>query len=162
MNNFIETYQELTLRPNFRGMILALALGPFVSSLWSTDVRAQFAEPSASGGDGSFSAPSTNGLEGYWSGYVLCDTRGWAVFHHVQSDQGRLSSDYRYFGGSAGRSNVDIFGAGSVFLFDARENGVYDYEYTLTDGILNGVDRAGNNCTSRLHPLPKAVFEALP
>lgn len=101
-----------------------------------------------------------SGIEGYWAGYVHCDRRGWAVFHHIEDFSDRMTSDYRYFGGNAGSATVDIFSAGQSFVFDAQETNVYDYQYELVDGELIGVGR-GQDCSSRLRRVTKAEYDAL-
>ena len=103
---------------------------------------------------------SFSGIKGYWAGYVHCDRRGWAVFHHIQDFSGRMTSDYRYFGGITGSATVDIFSAGQSFIFDAQESNVFDYQYDLVDGELIGVGR-GEDCSSRLRRVTKTEYDAL-
>ena len=124
------------------------------SLVLAVGASAQFSDSQSNDGQ------SFSGIEGYWAGYVHCDRRGWAVFHHIQDSSGRMTSDYRYFGGNAGSATVDIFSAGQSFLFDAQESNVYDYQYDLVDGELIGVGR-GEDCSSRLRRVTKTDYDAL-
>ncbi len=106
-------------------------------------------------------APGTPGdsVEGYWSGYVKCGKKGWAVFHHITGADARLESNYTFFGGNAGQAAVDIFQSGDVLLFDAEPNNVYDYEYTRVGDELIGRGRS-EECTTRLRPISEADYTA--
>ena len=102
---------------------------------------------------------AANGLEGLWSGYLLCGgSRGYAIFYDIVFENGTLVSTKSYFDYATGDRLVEIIECGpGSYVFDARPSDAKDYDIRREAGFLVGEARghSGNDaCALRLARFP--------
>ena len=99
-------------------------------------------------------AAATSAVVGLWSGYLLCDDSGYAMFYDIKVSGGSLVARLDYYGNSKGDRLIDVIDLGNnSFIFDARPSDANDYNLKLIDGFLVGEKRSGmrnDTCALRL------------
>ncbi|MEM8572866.1 MAG: hypothetical protein AAGG56_18505 [Pseudomonadota bacterium] len=126
-----------------RGLIAVCAL------LGAGEIHAQLISDSFSSQAAGPETASVQSIVGNWEGYLRCGGRGWAVFHDISEDNGRLFTAGIFARTSSNKRAGEVFLVGESIVIDMEDRNAYDYEYVLKDGSLVGFAR-GEKCTTRL------------